>query len=111
MASIAEGGATGETGIGKKGSQKDSKEKEDGGEKGDSATQDWHDSQWGDAERSCTNQTAQERNWGYVKEHQRWGSSESNENWIQVGGQWAKNFNRTEKRGSKIQGGRCDGAQ
>ena len=43
-----------------------------------------------DAESSYTNQTAQEKNWGLVKEHQKWERDNTNDDWIQVGCSWGE---------------------
>ena len=36
---------------------------------------------------------------GLVKEHQKWERDNTNDDWIQIGGQWGGNYNKKMKRG------------
>ena len=86
-----------ELGKGKEKNQKGSKGKEDTEGKGN--YKEWQKKQSEDAESSYTNRTAYGENWGLAKDNQKWERDNYYDDWIQVKGQWRKNYNRKGRKG------------
>ena len=96
LGSIGEGSTSMGAGKGKEGEQKGSKGEEDAEAKGDN--KEWKKKQSEDAESSYTNQTAYEKDWGLVKDNQKWDRDNCYGGWVQIKGKWCKNYSRRGRK-------------